>query len=86
MILFIPPRSAARAVCQSRSTRLKLVTFVQLVLYWYNGFSQSAVMESDLFLRVGEQGHMLQYCEEADCQLTKKGDCSLMHTCCGNTT
>lgn len=30
----------------------KLVTFVQLVLYWYNGFSQSVVMESDLFLRI----------------------------------
>lgn len=29
----------------------KLVKFVQLVLYWYNGFSHSVVMESDLLLR-----------------------------------
>lgn len=48
MLLFIHSRSTARGVCQTRSAVHKLVTFVQLVLYWYNGFSQSVVMESDL--------------------------------------
>lgn len=52
MLLFIHPQSMARGMCQTRSTMHKLVTFVQLVLYWYNGFSQSVVMESDLFLRM----------------------------------
>ena len=36
-----------------------LVTFVQLVLCWYNGFSQSVVIESDLVPEnkcVGERG------------------------------
>lgn len=52
MLLFIHAQSTARGVCQTRSTMHKLVTFVQLVLYWYNGFSQSVVMASDLFLRI----------------------------------
>lgn len=45
---------------------LKLVPFVQLMPYWYDGFSQSVVMESDLLLR--EWGQIPQCCEEADCQ------------------
>lgn len=79
----------ARGVCQSRSTMLKLVTFVQLVLYWYNGFSQSVVMESDLFLRVSmwENGATCHNIVRRQIASTlKKGDCSLRHTCCGNTT
>lgn len=86
-LLFIRPRSTARGVCQTRSTMQTLVTFVQLVLCWYNGFSQSVVMESDWVPEntcVGERGHMPQYCEKADCQ--QKSDCSLMDTCSGIKT
>lgn len=52
MLLFIHDHSAARGMHQTRSTMHKLVTSVQLVLHCYNGFSQSFVMESDLFLRM----------------------------------
>lgn len=52
MLLFIHPRSAAHGVCQTGSAVQKLVTFAQLVLCWYHGFSQSVVMASDLFLRI----------------------------------
>lgn len=62
---------------------LELVTFVQLMPYWYEGFSQSVVMESDLLLR--EWGQIPQCCKEADCQhAEKKSDSSPMDACCGN--
>lgn len=72
----------------------KLVTFVQLVLYWYNGFSQSVVMESDLFLRISvwenrDTCHNIvrrQIASDLKKKEKKKGDCSLMDTCCGITT
>lgn len=54
---------------------ISLLHLFNWCLYWYNGFSHSVVMESDLFpetMCVGEQGHMPQYCEEADCQSSKK--------------
>lgn len=82
MPLFICPQSVTCGVCPSRSTVLKLVTFVQLMLYWM------ALVSQLWWNQICSWENGAKYRNAARKQIAnmlgKKGEGSPMDACCGN--